>query len=357
MGNPLSFVPRTPPVQKWLDNWSAGDSAKRRSSYDEYLKQKAIWQAETKARGTKPNDLSQVMATAFVLAYEAYTGRRASETGYKKMVEEFRTGFRKDAGLRTASNDRKNEIAEDAMLGATDAVMRRRGGQIATDPDRIAKAKEVSGKFLDRWWDEKREGAVALLDAKGSAPAAKPGKGPTFAQALKMTSFKRVAPTVLPESLGKNLPQKENRAMAEKVSRQVLQDVRQGLQKNGAGDVPVDNVARGFTYALMMLHTVALSSPGKPLGEGVSILERDQVVALRKRLAIGLAARPEMRTMSDREKQELTETLYFLPAFTEMLYQAGLKQGDTKAQTAACDTARQIFQTYFGMAPEAFRFH
>ncbi|MGV3617858.1 MAG: DUF6683 family protein [Fimbriimonas sp.] len=356
-GRPASFQPRPYPVEKWLEGWSGGDPQKRKAAYAEWVQQKAIWQNEVKARGTKPNDLAHVMATAFVLAYEAYTGNRASTTGYRHMVAEFQTGFAKDAGLRSADNVRKNEIAETAILESTDAVMRRRGGRVANDPARIEKAKEVSGRFLDRWWDEKRTGAVKLLSGKGyEAPAPVPHAPVSFANAVKLTSFHRVSPTVLPEKLEKTLPNPEHRQMAGTVTRRLLAEVRKGLEINGAGDVPVDNVGRGLTYALLMLHNVALSSPGKEVGQGVRGPSRDQVVALRKRLMVNLAANPELRQMSDREKQEMTETLYFLPAFTELLYRAGREKGNLEAQRTARNVARKSFQSFFGTTPETIDF-
>lgn len=347
-GPPASFKPRPYPVDSWLKTWSGGDPVKRKEAYAEWVQQKAIWQQEAKARGTKPNDLGQVMATAFVLAYEAYTGNRAGDAGYRHMVEEFRKGFAKDAGLRSMDNVRKNELAEGAILSSTDAAMRRRRG---TEPD-IAKAREVSGQFLDRWWDEKRDGAVRLLASKG---APEPSKAPTFESALRITNFRRVSTTVLPEKLAQTMP-KEQRQMAESVSRQVLAQVRQALQTNGAGDVPVDNVGRGLTYALSMLHLVALSSPGQEIGKGVRSPSREQVIAVRKKLLVNLATNPELQQMSDRDKQEMTEMLYFLPAFTELLYRAGAAKGDLKAQRAAKEAARQSFIGFFGKSPESIDF-
>lgn len=349
-GPPTFFKPRPYPVEKWLQNWSGGDPQKRRASYAEWVQQKTIWQNEVKARGTKPNNLAQVMATAFVLAYEGYTGQRAPTAGYQKMVEEFQKGFVKDAGLRAMDNVRKNELAEGAILNSTDSVMRRRRGN-SGDTER---AREVAGQFLDRWWDEKREAAVKLVSNAGHAPAtATPA---SFESALRLTNFRRVSPTVLPEKLAKSLPNADQRSMAESVSRRVLSEVRAGLEANGAGDVPVDNVGRGLTYALMMLHTVSLSSPGQEVGKGVRGPTRDQVVAVRKKLLVNLAGNPELRKMSDRDKQEMTEMLYFLPAFTELLYRAGSAKGDLKAQRTAKDTARKCFVNFFGKNPESIDF-
>lgn len=349
-GPPAAFQPRPFPLEKWLKTWSGGDPAKRKEFYAEWVQQKAIWQGETKARGTKPNDLAQVMATAFVLAYEGYTGDRASPAAYQRMVGEFRSGFAKDAGLRAMDSLRKNELVEGALLESTDSVMRRRRGASGD----VEKAREVAGRFLDRWWDEKRDGAVRVVSSAGPAP--KTPAAPSFENAIQLTNFRRVSPTLLPEKLAKTLPNPEHRPMAESVSRRLLSQVRAALQANGAGDVPVDNVGRGLTYALMMLHTVALSTPGKEVGEGVRGPTRDQTVAVRRKLMMNLATNDELRRMSDRDKQEMTETLYFLPAFTELLFRAGREKGDLKAQRAAKDTARKCFVAFFGKAPETIDF-
>lgn len=117
---------------------------------------------------------------------------------------------------------------------------------------------------------------------------------------------------------------------------------------------PIDNVARSLTYAFATLYQLGSAQPGQPLN-GVSATTTIEVLtAFTQRSAQLLASNANFLALSDREKQEYSETLLFMPTFALLTYVAGYDKGDVERQQQAVTLARTNFKTLFGAFPEEF---
>lgn len=154
------FTPRPFPLEAYLVKWgAANDPAKRQSNTKAWKRQKALYDAEIKSRGAHPNDLAQVMAVCFVMAYEAQSSQRANASQFKSMVSGFRSSLLQDEFYQGESNFEHQLLIEQQILDATAALYYRRhlnmdGAPLnaATRAENIAEARKEGMEFIGRWW-------------------------------------------------------------------------------------------------------------------------------------------------------------------------------------------------------------
>jgi hypothetical protein len=141
----------------WITRCGGKTPEQRRQIKAELVVQQSIWNQEMRSRGAKPDDIAQVLAVAFVLGWEAYSGQRATEPQYRWAVKDFRQSLMKDTFFQGMSAAEKQNLAEINMLSSTDCLMLRRASDIVLQNKGRAKATT----FLDGWW----EGPVTNLIA------------------------------------------------------------------------------------------------------------------------------------------------------------------------------------------------
>ena len=107
--------------------------------------QSTLWRQEVGARKAKWGDFAALYAVAYVMAFEAYTGQKLSDAGYKEMLASTRPGFLKDAGFQGRSAQSKQELYEETLALATNALRLRRAGDIDG-------AKKGAAAFIGKTW-------------------------------------------------------------------------------------------------------------------------------------------------------------------------------------------------------------
>ncbi len=127
----------------------------------ELVAQKDIWNQEMRARGAKSDDLAQALGVSFVLAWEAYSGQRATEQQFRWIVNDFRRFLLKDAFYQGMSATEKQYLAEANMLNSTDTVRQYRAGLKQSDAALQKSGQAAAGKFLETWWDSSASNIIA----------------------------------------------------------------------------------------------------------------------------------------------------------------------------------------------------
>ncbi|WP_216321876.1 hypothetical protein [Deinococcus aestuarii] len=170
----LLFTPQPyePPLAQWAEQAKTSVERKRW----EYAEQMRVWNDAVKRYGAKPDDLSHLLATASVLAYEGYTGMRASAAAWKARRAEIARTFLADAAYQGYSAQDKAGLANDLRLAGY-SVFERQEYQRTGDRTWLERAKQEGAAFLDRWWTSDTRGrtdaddSAANLARHGAAPA------------------------------------------------------------------------------------------------------------------------------------------------------------------------------------------
>jgi hypothetical protein len=379
----VAFSPRAFPIGTYMKGvWSGkGDAALRKRNYTEWLAQSALWRAEVAARGAKSNDYVQLEALAFVMCAEAFNGGHISNEGWKRKVASMRPLYLKSAGFQGLSNLQKQERIEGSMVSASYALYLRQTGN-------TAQARKVASTYLSDNWDTDHKGvpddqdAVATVARFVTAPPKRPTIRPvaatnkpltapaststsapiasvSFQKAAQLTSFRREAGLAshdLMMQAGAGTADEATLAQARSVFEKLIEQSRAGLAKNTKANLPLDNVARAMASSLIFTHALALTTPGKKVGEGVPTQTWEQTEALRRQMALALASDPGFARISDHQKQEAFEIYLLQPAFAEVIYLSGLQQNNIALQNKAREMARQGFKSLVGFEPSRARF-
>lgn len=150
------FQTRPFPLASYMKTAWNGNAATRRKNLSEWKAQSAIWNAEAKARGAKTNDMGDVYALAIVMSYQAYSGKRVNNTGFRQQAREFSELFGSLSAYQGYSTREKQEFYENAMLLASNALRFRRAGN-------VTEAKARGTEFLNSWAKGKLPGALEVL--------------------------------------------------------------------------------------------------------------------------------------------------------------------------------------------------
>ena len=144
------FAPRAFPLELWFRKWAVEKDPAERKKYAGYwTAQKAILDRELKARG---DDMGELFATLFVIAYEGYSGERAKASQYWDMAASSRGSFLRNEYFQGEPNGEKVDLAEGEILDATAAASERRDYARTGNPEPLEKARSEAKKFIDRWW-------------------------------------------------------------------------------------------------------------------------------------------------------------------------------------------------------------
>lgn len=364
----VRFSMRAWPTDYWMQNTvvdkTMNPEQERRVRFNGIVAQRQKFAQEMKARGAKWGDMADMMSINTLIAYEAYSGRKVSNAGFRDVTQTWHRDLLKDPTFQARTTESKQLFYENELLSATYAWYLRSHGDAA--------AARIQGKkFLTKWWPKNfaalekalvtfstqitqsstrfaktaRKSAAApqraLPVVAPSAKTASPKMTPIgFERAVEITNFRRADGDVLPQKFASQIGDEKKSAQLENVTRQLIDGARGDLRQNSKSNLPVDNVARAFNYYVTVLYPVAMSRDGQPLGSGLRRLTLAQNEALRVQFARNMAINANFQKMSDREKQESAEMYLLVPALTGVLYQSGLQQNDVQIQQSARRMAR-----------------
>lgn len=389
----VRFPMRAWPTDYWMQNTIVDTTISaeedRRIRFNGIIAQRAKFAQEMKARNAKSGDMADIMSVLSIIAYEASSGRRVNNAGFRSMSKTWHNDLLKDAMFQARTTQSKQLFYESELLSATYAWYLRNRGDVAG-------ARAQGKKFLTKWWGKNTAGVENALaynankapisstryaktpankasarkaqiksparEIRIAAPTAKATSTQNatpiigFAQATTITNFRRVDEDVLPAKFASQIADKKKGSQIENVTRQLIEGARGDLMQNKSSNLPVDNVARAFNYYVTVLYPVAMSRDGQPLGAGLTRLTSAQNEALRRQFAQRLASNEAFQKMSDREKQEAAEMYLLVPALSGVIYQAGLQKNNVEVQQSARQMARNALTKTFGVAPEKLRF-
>lgn len=372
------FAMRPFALNKWLQQWGGSDAQKRAQAKAEWDVQSALWRQEVTRRKANWGDIGDLYAVALSVAFEAYTGQRLSETGFQALAKATRAGFLKDSGYQGRSTASKQDLYEETMVSATDALRLRRAG----DVDR---ARDSAFRFVGLTWKPSAsnffndlakyaqniqapasksatktislapKGNSAITNPEGASNA-KMTPEAAWREAIRVTSFRSGAASIVPTQIGAEQKDAKMRAQLQKQAQTALESMHEVMRRSDDQSLPPNNVARAMAFAIMQLRQVARSTPGQPLGKGETDISAATMKTARRQIALNLASNSNFRALSDRDKQQMQEVFLILPAFALVTYEAGLNSGDLQAQQEARTMARQVFQELFKSDPDKVRF-
>ena len=374
-----TFPMRPFPLEKWLKIWGAGDAQKRAQAKAEWEIQSTLWRQEVAARKAKWGNIGDMYAVATAMAYEAYSGQRLNDVGYRELAKAISAGFVKDPGFQGRSTVSKQELYEETLIRATNALRLRRAGDAQNAKSQAYSFVGLTWKPANDFFSQMKPYAVAAKPkiAAQKAPSAKINLAPTgqsaitnakaasnvpmtpaaaWQEAVRITSFQPVAASLVPAQWGGEQSDDKARAQAQQQAQIALDSMREVMRRSDDQSLPPNNVARAMAWALMQLRQVARSTPGQKLGTGETDVTPETMKAARRQLAFTLATDADFRKLSDRDKQQMQEAFLILPAFALVAYEAGLDEHNLPAQKEAREMARQVFQQLFKSDVDKVRF-
>ena len=370
-----TFPMRQFPLEKHLVIWQAAGIS-RAQAKAEWQVQSTLWRQEVAARRAPWGDFAALYAVAYVMAFEAYTGQKLNDAGYKAMLASTRPGFLKDAGFQGRSAQSKQELYEETMSLATNALRLRRAGDMAG-------AKKEAAAFIGKTWKgdpteyfdsmkkyavkaqatpvKKTPGKPINLAPKsvaqaGNKPAqsAKLSPDQAWREAVRVTSFVPTNGSIVPAQMGAAVADGRERKQAVELAQTALGAMKRDMTEATNPILPPNNVARAMAWAILSLRQLAQATPGRDLND-VPSLSPAQQDAVRRQIAFTLASDPKFRAMSDREKQAMQETFLILPHLMGYLYNTGYEQNNLEAQRLARQQARETFRQLFGADADKVR--
>lgn len=145
------ITPRAFPVDEWLTRCGGTTPKKRKQILAEITTQRDIWAQEIRARHADPADMAQVLGLAFVLAWEAQTGGKATPAQYKGITQDFRNSLLKDPAYQGMSLADRQFLLERHLLGGTDPVRLMREGRRTNDSVTLQKAHDNGLRYVNLW--------------------------------------------------------------------------------------------------------------------------------------------------------------------------------------------------------------
>lgn len=357
----MKFPMRPYPIRELLDSLPASE---RERNYAEYVVQSKLWQQEAARYGAKFGDMADMYALATVVAYEAYSGKRAPSAAFGYYVELTRRDYLTWAGYQGRSDTSKQEHYEDAMMRTTNALRMRRAGDIEG-------AKASAAKWMDTMWIGDTAGVLARVAGFGSgAPAAAPApvaktakQDQSAATATEQSSpqdaqaavrFAPAAAPVLPPMLvAQEKP--EARDEARKFYDALLaagQGKMRQLFKPSEQEAKQQSVAQAMTYAIVTFYTAAKTSSGSPSEAGWT---PQNIAGLEKQFTTLLGSDTKFRASSAQQKQTLYEGAVLMATMIGYLNSEAQKSGDAKMQAKVREAASGALQNIVGVPAERVR--
>jgi hypothetical protein len=159
------------------------------------------------------------------------------------------------------------------------------------------------------------------------------------------TVFHSVGPAFVPHELAIRLGgTSQERQYIEDVLTKCLTFYTETARQKG---VPLNDVARALNYYISTNYFVYT------LGAGPT---RDQMDATRKMIRDNMAQDETFRRMTDREKQEIYETLIVLAGFVDLGFGTAEKSGNKNMAAQFRDMAKHNLETFLGAPVEQIQF-
>ncbi len=385
----VSFPMRAAPVSSWLDGWAKADPKRGRAgAYQEWLAQSTIWKQEAKARGARLGDMADMMALAFVLSAEGYSGKRINNAGWARMSHDFRRVWLRDANYQGFSTLEKQQKYEEIMLSGSWAAYERREGARRGDAGRLAIARKTGGDFLDAYWtsdNKKQRDADNALQTLAPFAAAKPtrAKAPVAPAriavrpaSVKPAASQRAAVAAPPRTTSVSLtPEQAVERTLFARGDDLLPDVlsareeplhRAGVRANYARFLATgrermhsifgarkgkESVADALTYAFLTIYTASKTTSGNISQAGFT---PTNLQGLFRQVALRLGNDADFAARSARDKQLVYESAILTATLVGALNGEAARTGSaTDAQNARA--AGAAMQKLLGVEPDRVR--
>lgn len=187
-----------------------------------------------------------------------------------------------------------------------------------------------------------RGGTTANGSGKGGgAPRGGGGGGVSAHPAAGPTTFRPVAPMLVPRQLAATTPDK--RAEAEKFYVEMLEGYGEILRRKG---LPQNDVARAASFAVIVSHDVLKGSD----------LTEAQVEGVRRQMRRVFAEDEEFQRMGDRAKQELYESYAIIGMMISSLYDGAVRANHRQGVEQLRRMSRVQLEEAFGVPVEQLSF-
>jgi len=165
------------------------------------------------------------------------------------------------------------------------------------------------------------------------------------------TAFK-VSARILPKAIAESA--KDNSGETEKFLNFMLDSYERTARKDYFS---ANDLAYAFNYFLvnnyMTAHDAFAYKNGTNLDRDSSWMDYsvkpNEETAVYKQFKQILATNPDIKKMTDRQKQELTEMLAIITRINFTAYDKGLSDGNTELVNQARDSAKQVLEKFFGV--------
>ncbi|HLM55230.1 MAG TPA: DUF6683 family protein [Pyrinomonadaceae bacterium] len=176
------------------------------------------------------------------------------------------------------------------------------------------------------------------------APAPPAGGGPGSPPAGS-TSFRPVAPSIMPREMAEDLATTPaERARLEKMFSDLLENYRNRLRQAGG---PQTDVARAASFLISASRSVYFDT--QPMSMA-------QINALREHIREVFASDEKFQRASDRERQKMFETYAIVGAFIDAGFHIVKQAGDREGMRQWHEMARANFENMLGAPPEKVDF-
>lgn len=179
----------------------------------------------------------------------------------------------------------------------------------------------------------------------GKARPAPPAGGGHGTPLAGSTSFRPVAPSIMPREMAEELANTPaERARLEKMFSDLLENYRNRLRQAGG---PQTDVARAASFLISASRSVYFDT--QPMSMA-------QINALREHIREVFASDEKFQRASDRERQKMFETYAIVGAFIDAGFHIVKQAGDREGMRQWHEMARANFENMLGAPPEKVDF-
>ena len=154
---------------------------------------------------------------------------------------------------------------------------------------------------------------------------------------------------------------KDNTGQTEKTLNSLLDSYEQIARQD---DFPTNDLAYGFCYFVVMNYMTAKDAFWHRGGDNLDRdmewfnyrIHSDQERALYRQYKEILSSNPEVKKMTDQQKQEFTEILAIMTNVNYIAYDKGLQLKDEKMVNQARESAKQALEKFFGVSIDKLNF-
>ncbi|QRK13197.1 hypothetical protein JQX13_26105 [Archangium violaceum] len=199
----------------------------------------------------------------------------------------------------------------------------------------------INGNFkltFQRQWGEPRAASGTSVESPTISPVLLP---------LSVSSFRTVGEPVVPRRIATGVPglEREQRQRLEAALLELLKDYEHLLDENDEQRLK-NNLAGAFNF-LFLSSYCALKN-----GEELSGEQRESML---EQINASIAMRLKERRLSDREKQELYESVVLSGSIIRGLYNEGRDKGRAEQLKSARELARAMLEQLMGLTIEKVR--